>query len=100
MTRFAWLAVVLPGGLFIVGTALAVRWLLKRARDRQQGIDAELESLIDAKGVRVQEILKARDGEALRQIAEWRRDHADAKRLEAARIESGATSPERLRLVR
>lgn len=62
--------------------------------------DDQIDGLIGAKGA-IPKFgkLSPAESEALRQMAERRRDHATAKRVEAARIESGAESPERMRLV-
>lgn len=94
MSRYLWL-VVLPGGAF-VAAALGLCWLVKRYR--QQSVDAELAALKPP----IQKFgkLSPAESEAMQMIAARKRDHAEAKRLEARRIESGAESPERLRLVR
>jgi len=94
MTRWLWL-IALPGGSVLVAL-LVIRAFIRRRR--QQSIDAEL---LDLKPP-IQKFgkLSPAESEALRLMTERRRDHANAKRVEAAQIESGARSPERMRLVR
>jgi len=94
MTRYLWI-LALPGGAAIL--ALIALGLFVQRR-RQQSIDADLMELKPP----IQKFgkLSPAESEAMRIIAERRRDHANGKRLEAAQIESGASSPERMRLVR
>lgn len=87
------LVLVLPGGL-VVGLVwwLRVRWLRRAA--------ARAEALITAPAVRFE---KAKPGEveAMRAAALHRRQAADGKRHEAARIATGQPPVEdRLRIVR
>lgn len=92
MTRWLWL-IVLPGGFVAFGVA----WLVRRHR-RQRSIDADLAELKPP--IQTYGKLSPAESDAMQQIAARKRDRAEAKRSEARRIESGAESPERLRLVR
>lgn len=84
-------AILLPGGCLI---ALAIylrrRWLAQAA--------TYAETLIRPLGAEHYRFVDADD--RLRIAAERRRDHANAKRLEAAQIASGKPPDERLRIVR
>jgi hypothetical protein len=83
---------LLPGGVIVLVTAwLRRRWL---ARDRR-AIEAHIVPP-------VQRFSKATDDElnAIRAAAERRRHAADDKRRDAARITSGQSVDERLRMVR
>ena len=94
MTRWLWL-IALPGGSVIVPLLALGLWMRRR---RQLSIDAELLELKPP----IQKFgkLSPAESEAMQQIAARKRDHADARRREAAQIESGAKNPERMRLVR
>jgi len=98
MARYLWL-LALPGGSIVVAL-LAVALFLRRQNRRSSVMSVEEERDLIKPPVQLHGKLSPAESEALRLIAERRRDHAHAKRLEAAQIESGARNPERMRLVR
>ena len=97
MARYVWM-LALPGGSIAIALLAVGRFLRRKRNERQLSLAAELDLIKPP--VQLHAKLSPAESEALRLIAERKRDHANAKRLEAAQIESGAQSPERMRLVR